>query len=432
MAARMLETLLLVAVAASAQPAAKQEQKIVECSGLNGVNENCELVLNAEACVSKPCSKLVLIFSGGEMGCVTGEGYSSVIADYSANGWAAACLNYFETSEGSAAVPYHQEVDRLNFGVAAATSGDWAHQYWTGEELLLEGISHGATTPPVVMARYGADNQTAWQGTRRTAGCFFDGSMNPAATAALLATGGLRGTPCKVLLTLDRWLGRYCPDDPAECDLSKNPDAILDNIEDVSPDNFHLRQWRLTECGSEMPACTADILPMGPQEKLCTMIDGGEGYSCDFKRLPKDSHLTCHQTHAFECREWFEGLPTNSGSDRDGESNDSTATGAQGFCSWSGCGASETYETRVDNSMVALGGCHNSQNSCEGVCAMTAASTWCGASNAANTPATDTEVEAGVDVEDEIDNSTTASDSGAASMTSGVLVILAAASATLF
>jgi hypothetical protein len=61
----------------------------------------------------------------------------------------------------------------------------------------------------------------------------------------------------------------------------------------------------------ELPVCSGDIFSMAPQEKLCTAIDAGEGYSCELTQLPTESHATCHETHAYaayECREWLDGL----------------------------------------------------------------------------------------------------------------------------
>lgn len=81
------------------------------------------------------------------------------------------------------------------------------------------------------------------------------------------------------------------------------------------------------------------------------------------------------------------GALEESGGGSSSSNTDSSAARAQGFCSWSGCGVSETYATRLDSSMIELGGCHTSQSSCEGVCAMTSQATWCGASDGASSQA---------------------------------------------
>jgi len=292
----------------AAPPPPEQTLVLGACTGMSGVGESCTLLLNASACAAAPCSRLVIIFSGGEMGCLTGTGYVGVMADFIAGGWAAACINYFETSTGSGTVPYYKEDDRLNLTVSTITSGVWGRTYWSGRHLLLQGISHGASSPLVVMARAKLDAQPSWQGSSATAGCFFDGSVDQAATAALLATGAVGGGPCTFPVPWLRWLERYCPRAPASCsNLSSNADALLDSVVLTPASSFALRTWRLTECGSQLQACTGDIVPRAPFEALCRGLNA-EGHTCEFQSLPLDSHLTCHRDHGRDCRAWFEGL----------------------------------------------------------------------------------------------------------------------------
>lgn len=237
-------------VAAQEREVARQQQVVLEaCAGLGGVGERCSVTLDASACApDKKCSRLVVLFSGGEMGCaLKGRAYAEVQADYSAHGWASACVNVFETSTGSGALPYYKEADRYDTAVAAVTQGEWAAQLWTGEYLLLQGISHGASAPLIAMARGRLRAERAWQGSAGTAGCFFDGSVNQAATAALLATGTPAGGPCTFPVPYSRWLARYCGG--AGCDLSTNAEALMDTIEDAPAGNFSLTKWRITECG---------------------------------------------------------------------------------------------------------------------------------------------------------------------------------------
>lgn len=283
------------------------------CTGLSGVNESCTVVLNGTGCSRNMCSHLVVIFSGGDMGCVTGAGLKSVTQNYTKYGWASACINYFETSTGSGMVPYWKEKDRLDTVLAVVTNGSWASRYWTKEYLLLQGISHGASSPLIVMARFDVDSQYYWKGKIGTAGCFFDGSVNQSASADLLATGGINGKPCIFPVPYTRWLQRYCGSRiPSNCQLMSNDDALLDLIENVPASNFSIKLWRLYECGSRLPPCTGDIIPMKPFEILCSNINSSSNYSCDFHSLPYDSHLTCHANYGYECREWFESFfPVN-------------------------------------------------------------------------------------------------------------------------
>jgi hypothetical protein len=280
------------------------------CLGQSGVAERCTLVTNASACTASRCEKLVVVFSGGEMGCVTGAGYTNVLAGYAARGYAAVCINYFDTAQGSGAAPYVDEAARLDLAVREATTGAWARAYWTGRDLLLQGISHGATAPVILMARTRLDEQAHWRGSHFTAGCFFDGSYDQAATASLLATGALGGRPCTAPVSYTRGLERYCGAGAtgATCDLTRNAKAQEDTITGVLPAAFAIADFKMFECGSALPACSGDIIPGPPVQQLCQRIDAAPNHTCSFVALPSDSHLTCHRDHFDQCRTWFEGI----------------------------------------------------------------------------------------------------------------------------
>jgi hypothetical protein len=280
------------------------------CLGQTGISERCTLVTNASACTGAKCSKLVVVFSGGEMGCVKGSGYNDVLAGYASRGYAAVCINYFDTSMGSGTAPYIDEAARIDLAVREATTGAWAQAYWTGADLLLEGISHGATAPVILMARTKLDEQAHWHGSHFTAGCFFDGAYDQAATASLLATGASGGKPCTVPVSYTRWLERYCGAGAtgATCDLSTNPKAVEDTITSVLPANFAIRDFKLFECGSALPVCSGDIVAGPPVQALCKNLDASPTHTCSFSSLPKDGHLTCHANQYESCRTWFEGL----------------------------------------------------------------------------------------------------------------------------
>jgi hypothetical protein len=283
------------------------------CLGESGVTERCLLVTDASACLGARCSKLVVVFSGGEMGCDDGAGYAGVLAGYAARGYAAVCINSFETADGSGAVPYVDEASRIDVAVRAATAGPWARAYWTGEDLLLEGISHGATAPVILMARTALDDQPHWRGTHFTAGCFFDGIYDPQATSDLLATGVVGGRPCESPVSYQRGQERYCGpgagvDPDAPCDLAAEPKAILDTITAVPASAYAVRDFQLFECGSNLRPCLGDIVAGEPVAALCRTLDAGPEHTCAFVALPDDSHLTCHADHYDRCRAWFEDL----------------------------------------------------------------------------------------------------------------------------
>ena len=280
------------------------------CLAQTGIAERCTLVTNASACTGARCSKPVVVFSGGEMGCVTGAGYHSVLAGYAARGYAAVCINYFDTSTGSGTSPYLDEAARIDLAVREATTGPWARAYWTGRDLLLEGISHGATAPVILMARTMLDDQPHWHGGHFTAGCFFDGAYDQAATASLLATGAVAGRPCTVPVSYTRWLERYCGPGAtgATCDLRTNARAQADTITDILPATFSIRDFKMIECGSGLPACSGDIVAGAPVQTLCQRLDASPTHTCSFGSTPTDGHLTCHANQYDTCRSWFEGI----------------------------------------------------------------------------------------------------------------------------
>lgn len=287
-------------------------QTIVEgCRGETGVDEHCLLVQNASACTEARCDRLVVVFSGGEMGCESGAGYRDVLAGYAAAGYAAVCINYFETSVGSAVAPFLDEATRIDIAVREAATGGWAQAYWSGAELLLEGISHGSTAPVILMARTQLDEQRHWQGSRLTAGCFFEGSYDQAATASLLATGAPGGAACETPVSLQRYLERYCGAGAtaASCNLATEPRAVDDTITSVLPASFRIPDFKLIECGSNRRPCLGDITPAAPIEALCSRIDGSPTHTCSYETLPDESHLTCHANSYATCQRWFEALP---------------------------------------------------------------------------------------------------------------------------
>jgi hypothetical protein len=244
------------------------------------------------------------------MGCVTGRGYAEVLAGYASHGYAAVCINYFDTPTGSGMVPYVDEAERLDVAVREATTGPWARAYWTGADLLLEGISHGATAPVILMARTSLDDQPHWRGTHYTAGCFFDGIYDPRATFDLLATGAVGGRPCESPVSYQRGLERYCGPGAtdATCDLDALPAVAEDTITAAPAGNFAVRDFQLFECGSNLRPCLGDIVAGAPIAALCSNLAADAAHSCTFRSLPNDSHLTCHADHYDACRTWFEGL----------------------------------------------------------------------------------------------------------------------------
>ncbi len=294
-------------VDAGARPAASATVVLDACDGLDGIAEHCTLVFDGSACAAAPCERLVVVFSGGEQGC-TESGYTDVLAAYAATGYAAVCINYFETSVGSAVVPYAMEADRFDLTMREATAGAWARAYWTGQDLLVEGISHGSTAPPILMARTALDYAAHWHGTRTTGACFFDGSYDQAATAEHLRTSGLGGGECRFPVAYSRWIERYCGAGATSCDLTMEPAALNDSITTADPSAYAIRDFQLIECGSAMDACREDILPAPPIEATCATIDASPDHTCTFVSIPDQDHIRCHPMSFGRCRSWFEAL----------------------------------------------------------------------------------------------------------------------------
>lgn len=278
------------------------------CVGVAGVAEHCTLHTNATACTTARCTKLLVLFSGGEGACER-AGYQTVLTNYATAGWAGVCIDTFDTAAGSAEVPYSDEAPRYDLALREATTGAWGATYWTGAELMIQGISHGATTPLILMARTTLDDAAHWKGTAKTAACLFDGTYDQEATYDFLATGNA-GAQCTAPVPARRWLTRYCGPTAtmANCDLSMQPKAQVDTITMVPAATYAIRDFRIAECGSATDVCNSDILPAAPIQATCARIDQGPLHTCTYVTLPTESHLTCHAAHATDCRAWFDAL----------------------------------------------------------------------------------------------------------------------------
>jgi hypothetical protein len=104
-----------------------------------------------------------------------------------------------------------------------------------------------------------------------------------------------------------RWLERYCPASPDACDLRTHPAATRDTITTAPLEGFGIRDYRLVECGSGLSVCAGDVLPAAPIAAMCKHLDDSPDHTCAFASYPDDSHARC-QSHADECRTWFEAL----------------------------------------------------------------------------------------------------------------------------
>jgi len=190
------------------------------CNGLGPGSDGCyarALWDPARCCPGRPCSKLIVYWSGGVMNCddtTTADrhfdagtlpegGYvaDTLLAQIANRGLVAVCAEPFKDSDEAAKYPFYQELERSNLVMKTVRAG--LSQVWSGSKLIISGVSHGASTPLVLVARQRVLREHAdlWSGHDATALVLFDGISNPA--------------------SLDRWLGQKLSDgtdDGARCD----------------------------------------------------------------------------------------------------------------------------------------------------------------------------------------------------------------------
>ncbi len=296
-------------------PPATGTVDIASCKGVDGIDQSCSFryLFDPSKCsAASPCDKLVVFWGGGEMDC---SKYDPILQAWSGAGYFATCVVLFEDSDGAGLEPYYKEAPRVDLSLRAVVG--FGKAVWSGKDLLLAGISHGASAPVIAMARTAIDEAAEWKGSRKTGGCFYDGTYDVAATDAFLGTGN-NGGVCVAPVPHARIVGRYystgplvhsCVNNKCACDSDHSPDMDQDSISDVTPASFSVRRWKLIECGSSMDPCTQDILPGAPIEALCGNIDASPDHSCEFDSMPNAGHGTCAATGASRCIQWFDALP---------------------------------------------------------------------------------------------------------------------------
>jgi hypothetical protein len=297
-------------------PPSEGEIDLEGCTGIDGIDEPCTLryLFDPGRCSpSSPCRKLVVFFSGGEMDCGLAA-YTTVLEAYARSGFVAVCAQLFQTSAASGDEPYNDEAPRVDLAVRSAMEAGAVRAVWSGEHLLISGVSHGATAPVIAMARTSLDD--GWHGTGVTAACFFDGIYDIGELDLFLAFGD-SGSPCSLILSHARAVGRYydadplvhsCLNDKCFCDPDHSPEMDEDTVSAVDPSELAVGQWKLIECGSAMNACLQDVVPAGPIEVLCSRINAGPFSACVYDPMPDDSHLECAPAGIDRCTTWFDSL----------------------------------------------------------------------------------------------------------------------------
>lgn len=177
------------------------------CNGKGPGTEDCHarLFIDSAACSpAAPCERMVVYWSGGEQSCSQGV-YDGLVKTYAAAGYVAACAQPYSTSEEAGAYPYNAELERMHELMAHLRGLPEVKAVWTGDKLLISGVSHGATAPLAAVAAAQALKSRAavWTGKLATALVLYDGISNPATLEEW--TGQQQG--CSTFHA--RFVGRY-------------------------------------------------------------------------------------------------------------------------------------------------------------------------------------------------------------------------------
>jgi hypothetical protein len=299
---------------------------VEKCQGLNSVDQECyyRYRYDPEQCGGDAkCSKLVIYFSGGGMKCDESFGdesanYSKILKGFSDDGYVAVCAGiYLEGHQNDEIrrIPRHEEKDRVDELISAIRESDAIQKLWDGSRLLIAGVSNGATVPVVVMARHDVDESEQWKGSQTTAACFYDGVYDVIEVDDQLKRYPISCRGVRNASICYRYTGAAnCPDGPDP----DNSDVVLDSVTTVDPSQYAITEWKIIECGSNLPApiCGTtgdwdrDWVTKGPMESLCDQIESGANHNCTFDPLPDQGHLSCAASDSgiAKCRVWFNDL----------------------------------------------------------------------------------------------------------------------------
>ncbi|NOZ86582.1 MAG: hypothetical protein GXP49_09980 [Deltaproteobacteria bacterium] len=272
--------------------------------------------------VSHPCSKLLILFSGGDMGCddPPTKAYKRIFDTYTSHGFVAVCAGIFMSKEAAGMLPYNREAMRVDILMRSITGSSELGRVWSGEHLLISGASHGASAPVIAMARTDADSGRGWHGTVTTAVCMYDGMYDAFALDKFLLNSITANGDCKPFrerAICDRYLSGK--PDYETCLTHSGPapkvaDMYRDTVVAVPPEEFAVTKWKLIECGSSFQKKCGllgwDMFPRQPIEELCAHLDGSNTHDCVFDSMPDTSHLLCPSTEGgiYKCLNWFDSI----------------------------------------------------------------------------------------------------------------------------
>lgn len=300
------------------QPAPQDQQnEIRECAQLGTGSQSCfwTYKFNASACPSGRCSKMVIYFSGGQMSCPNPSANDNYLGYYSQAGYLAVCARLYQDGEGAAQYPYYREGSRADLLVRTIVAHPEITSHWTGENLLISGVSHGATAPVAAMANSNVDEQPAWRGSRSTGACFLDGIYDLQAEFSFLRAGmcGERNSIASYQRMYSRyctWTGRLLPRTWPQPNTCMTEDVMRDSTVNANLSTLEINQWKLVECGSALGPCLKDVVPRAPIETLCSRLGSDGVHQCQFQAFPELSHIECGMKPEPNqaCIQWFDGI----------------------------------------------------------------------------------------------------------------------------
>jgi len=286
------------------------------CNGKGPGAQDCHARLfidSARCSPAQPCERLVVYWSGGEQSCVDGT-YDGLMQSYAAEGFVAACAQPFSTSAEAGAYPYYQEFDRMDELMAALRALPEVQAAWTGNRLLIAGVSHGATAPLAAIAAKAAlrSHAAVWTGKQATAVVLYDGISNTATLEEWTASQqncaqwhsrfvGRYGDGAPLLHSCSN-KACYCSGPAHAADWAADTTALGSTYPkspytcvDVTPQSGTVL-YRFVSCsGGSAAPCGAlgDIIPDDQQKLAHDGLASCAGVVASYKQYPACAHTLC-------------------------------------------------------------------------------------------------------------------------------------------
>lgn len=317
----MITFLILLFLGSSLSSIVTERFLIPECNYIPPGNESCyyQTTYDTLKCSSsKPCSRLFLYFGGGEEEVQTGK-YDGIMKWWAKQSYVTMASQSFNTSDEAGKYPYFMEYDRITFMVNQTRNYYLSNGLWTGEYLIIGGISHGASAPPISIAnRAGFHNQPAiWTGSISTAFVLFDGISNTAMWDNWL--GQYSVLPEAICWSMHyRTVARYGDGGPLEhscrnkkCFCSDPPSAgawindtiQLDSTDPKSPYTCYnlslpsgILYWFIASCSGEgHNPCSplGNVVPDSEQEALYNSLLSCDNVVANYYRNATTGHSLC-------------------------------------------------------------------------------------------------------------------------------------------